>query len=85
MKKILSVALSAVMLTGLISGCGGNETANKDGVTTVEIWSGDISAKQCWMELADEFNNGEGKETLLHRTTSCPIWLLLHSCRSLRW
>lgn len=62
MKKILSVALSAVMLTGLISGCGGNETANKDGVTTVEIWSGDISAKQCWMELADEFNNGEGKE-----------------------
>lgn len=64
MKKKISAALAAAMLIGLVSGCAGNggENAKNDGKTTIEIWTGDASAKQCWTELTNEYNNGEGKE-----------------------
>lgn len=61
MKKALSTILAAVMLVGAVSGCAGGGATSSD-VTTIEIWTGDASAKQTWTELINEYNKGEGKE-----------------------
>lgn len=63
MKKILSVVLTATMLGGMLSGCGGEKQAENGGKETIEIWTSDASAKQCWNELTEEYNNGKGKKS----------------------
>ncbi len=58
--KMLSLAMSAVMLAGTMSGCGKKEAQDSD-VTVVTIWSGNSHSKEVMTKLYDEWNETEGK------------------------
>ena len=60
-KKLLSAVLAAVMLTGCMSGCGKEDSAQKDGVTTVSIW-GNGAGVNIEAGVAQTFNETIGAE-----------------------
>ncbi|MDD6736323.1 MAG: ABC transporter substrate-binding protein [Clostridiales bacterium] len=59
--RVLSMTLSAVMLLGLATGCGGKETASSD-ITTISIWSGNTHSKDVDTASWKEWNETVGKE-----------------------
>ena len=66
MKKSILRVFSAVMAAGIclsgLAGCGKRETAEKDGVTKIEMWCDYASSKKVYSALIDEYNNGQGKK-----------------------
>lgn len=59
--KLISAALSAVMLLGMTAGCGEKQTASGD-VITITLWSGDTHAKDANTAFWKEWNETVGKE-----------------------
>lgn len=73
MKKLFCLTLTAVMLLGLLAGCGGNTSGNtpndsgngseEDGVITIEYWNSAEGAMATSTEyLVKQFNDTVGKE-----------------------
>ena len=58
--KVLSLAMSAVMLAGAMSGCGKKEASSD--VTTVTWWSGNTHSKDVVTAYVNEWNETEGKK-----------------------
>ena len=68
MKKLLSIALTAMIFVGCFTGCGnGNTTgdaksqADADDVT-IDVWSGDAGSQELWEQLVAEWNATTGEE-----------------------
>lgn len=58
--KMLSLAMSTVMLAGAMSGCGKKEAVDPN-LTVVTIWSGNSHSKDVMTKLYNDWNETEGK------------------------
>lgn len=60
--KTMAFALSAVMMLGALSGCGGKQTSGDGEVTTISVWTVNSHSQAVYEELVNEYNETIGKE-----------------------
>ena len=65
MKKLLTLALAAVLCIGCLAGCGGTDKAKAkpqadDNDTVITIWSTEAAAQVCYEKLVDDWNANDG-------------------------
>lgn len=63
LKKLIGGMLCAVMVAGMLAGCGGGNGNETNGdVETITIWTGGSSSFDVCSKLIEEWNNTTGKE-----------------------